>query len=320
MRFAIRAAKPHDLPAIIRLGSGPDVTDDVRRWHQTLDEEYRIIFANSKPMSLVVNIIDEKTGAEKLVAAAIAAMIHEWAFEALLTSNEPYTNPKFLSWIAQGRKPFMSNRHLARANVTEGATMIPMTFSWSNSLTMEAAAYVRQMVFHRFADRYAGNKLRRMVAEPCNPVMLRGCLEAGYRIVNDYGSWAEANGMLNSPIRPHLVVAEQADAFATVNSFLLRMFCYSPPQLKLTILQQEVLILALEGRADPEIADILGITEDAVKARWRLIYHHADTLAPGLLPSGKTGGRGVEKRRTLLSYLRDRPEELRPHDWRAVAP
>jgi hypothetical protein len=53
-----------------------------------------------------------------------------------------------------------------------------------------------------------------------------------------------------------------------------------------------------------------------VKARWRTIYDRVGEVASDLLPvaadDGASGRRGPEKRRRLLEYLRQHPEELRP--------
>ena len=52
----------------------------------------------------------------------------------------------------------------------------------------------------------------------------------------------------------------------------------------------------------------------AVKNWWRDIYGRVADADPGLLPPGNAeGARGPEKRRRLLRYLREHPEELRPY-------
>ena len=49
--------------------------------------------------------------------------------------------------------------------------------------------------------------------------------------------------------------------------------------------------------------------------RWRRVFAEVQRTRPGLLPDdgGVEGqGRGSEKRRHLLAYLREHPEETRP--------
>jgi hypothetical protein len=62
------------------------------------------------------------------------------------------------------------------------------------------------------------------------------------------------------------------------------------------------------------IADALGISRNGVPKAWRGIYERINGRLPQLIPkSGAAdGGRGQEKRRHLLLYLRAHLEELRP--------
>jgi hypothetical protein len=73
--------------------------------------------------------------------------------------------------------------------------------------------------------------------------------------------------------------------------------------------------VALLGRTDPETADELVVSLSAVKRCWESVYARASLGLPELLPDDSlylAGGRGMEKRRRLLSYLREHAEELRP--------
>ena len=92
-----------------------------------------------------------------------------------------------------------------------------------------------------------------------------------------------------------------------------RFFSYEPPILGFSGAQRAILRLARQGYTDQEIANHLGRTTDSVKKRWGGIYARFAAAFPGRLPAGREGSRGAEKRRTLLAYLKDRPEELRPY-------
>ena len=71
-------------------------------------------------------------------------------------------------------------------------------------------------------------------------------------------------------------------------------------------------------RSDEEIAALLDVTLSTVKKRWASIYDCVAEQQPEALPEAGGGAipapqtRGQEKRRHLLSYLRQHPEELRP--------
>jgi hypothetical protein len=61
-----------------------------------------------------------------------------------------------------------------------------------------------------------------------------------------------------------------------------------------------------------------------VKKRWHAIYERVEEVDRELLPpwngnGSRPGARGAERRRQLLGYLRQHPEELRPSLHRAAA-
>jgi hypothetical protein len=95
----------------------------------------------------------------------------------------------------------------------------------------------------------------------------------------------------------------------------MRIFSYTPPRFHLTAGQRLILVRALDGATDIEIAEGLKVSPDAIKKRWSAIYARVEEVMPGLLPEAaaprESGSRGTEKRRALLAYLRRRPEELR---------
>jgi len=90
------------------------------------------------------------------------------------------------------------------------------------------------------------------------------------------------------------------------------------PKFRLTPTQQRLILTALEGRTDREIAQTLGIRYDTVRQSWHAIYQRIEQIDAFLLPGDKPGDgrRGDEKRRVLIEYMRQHREELRPFDWR----
>ena len=94
-----------------------------------------------------------------------------------------------------------------------------------------------------------------------------------------------------------------------------RMFMFREPILDFTDNQKMVLDLAVEGYSDKEIAEILGLSANAVRMRWRGIYEKMQAVLPDIFTDVEDNGagRGQEKRRMAIHYVRDHPEEIRPH-------
>jgi hypothetical protein len=59
----------------------------------------------------------------------------------------------------------------------------------------------------------------------------------------------------------------------------------------------------------------LGVSIWAVKKRWQRIYAKAEQIVPGVFADRDVAiatGPAVERRRHLLGYIRQHPEEIRP--------
>jgi hypothetical protein len=100
-------------------------------------------------------------------------------------------------------------------------------------------------------------------------------------------------------------------------SWVGALFDYHPPMLGFSPREQRLLSCALTGATDEHLAEMLETSLAAVKKIWVAIYHRVESSVSELIPDSlrseiPASGRGREKRRRLLAYLRDHPEELRP--------
>lgn len=108
---------------------------------------------------------------------------------------------------------------------------------------------------------------------------------------------------------------EQASAWSNP---LLAMFAYSPPRLRFTPAEQQLLVAALAGATDQTLSTRLNVRLSAVKARWTRVQARVTRLAPKLLsdvPVARRLERGVQTRHLILQYVRDHPSELTPYAW-----
>lgn len=93
-------------------------------------------------------------------------------------------------------------------------------------------------------------------------------------------------------------------------------FHFVPPVLGFSGAERRALRLAVTELTDEEIADEIGISAHTLKKLWRSVCERAADRLRGVFAStaaeAAPGTRGPEKRRHLLHYLRQHPEELRP--------
>ena len=228
----------------------------------------------------------------------------------LVTAREPYV----LSRLAATSGALTSASEVGAHNAGAGLNYLICYMGWEGEeYHVEPAPYLRAVLVNAFADRHRGNRLKWMGGEVGGPALLDLIHRSGGRILNDYEEWAREHEELDGAKRPYLIGGGRDDVFKTENQWLTGMFTYFPPVFHFTELQRQILLLAREGMTDAEIGDQIGVSADAVKKRWGGIYDRVAEVFPDLLPESPLGGRGAEKRRTLLAHLRERPEELRAY-------
>ncbi|MGH7328942.1 MAG: helix-turn-helix transcriptional regulator, partial [Polyangiaceae bacterium] len=83
------------------------------------------------------------------------------------------------------------------------------------------------------------------------------------------------------------------------------------PRFRFSPGEQQMLLLALEGRSDDDLADALGISAWTVKKRWQSVYAKVEAIDPSVVAPHEDE-KLRQRRRFLLAYLREHLEELRP--------
>ncbi len=120
---------------------------------------------------------------------------------------------------------------------------------------------------------------------------------------------------------PQYYRVTRTEAIATAPGNTVRhIFEHHPPLFRLSPSQRRLLWLSLFDASDDALVQRLGVSMHGLKKLWRGIYERIQDQQPGFFgdTSGdEDGKRGPEKRRQVLAYVRQRPEELRP--WVAVA-
>jgi hypothetical protein len=111
-----------------------------------------------------------------------------------------------------------------------------------------------------------------------------------------------------------LAVVERKDIQANQGSVLAPNFFGPSPKLFLGALEQELLLSAIDGAIDEEIARRLRLTAArSVKRRWMAVFEQVSRSLLELFPetvSSELEMRGRQKR-LVLAYVRKHPQELR---------
>jgi hypothetical protein len=117
--------------------------------------------------------------------------------------------------------------------------------------------------------------------------------------------------------RPHILGLTRELALKRPGLWATNLFVCERPRFCFSRGEQRLLLAALRGGTDEELADGLATSLPTVKKMWLSIYRRVSACAPELIPVHSLGNariseRGKQKKHHLLAYLRDHPEELRP--------
>jgi hypothetical protein len=150
------------------------------------------------------------------------------------------------------------------------------------------------------------------------PDQLLAGVRSGGQLLNAEGIYVDS---IDRPLQevfasPHYMGLTRDVAFSRPGSWVGFLFVREAPRFGFRTSEQRLLLAALQGGTDEDLADTLGISLSAVKKTWRSIYDRVTPRSPGLIPDQVpeelTSERGKEKKQRLLAYLREHPEELRP--------
>nr|WP_316641026.1 hypothetical protein [uncultured Roseateles sp.] len=117
-------------------------------------------------------------------------------------------------------------------------------------------------------------------------------------------------------VRPSLMGLTRDEARTRLPGVPARnTFEHQPPMFRFSASQRRLLWLSLFDDSDESLMQALDVSTHGLKKLWRGIYERIENVAPeffGEAAGDNEGKRGPEKRRQVLAYVRQRPEELRP--------
>lgn len=244
----------------------------------------------------------------------------------LKTDAPPFLGREILRAWQRGETPLLSAEEARRANHPGGSGVnliavnsgSPPEILNGPGWTEVASKLVGFTEY--FATGYNVREVLEEFYDPFTYAMIEG---AGFRVKNEYAYHYERTGDALPPPhrRPRLYGVNFAEAQASAATLAHMIFCYKPPRLFLKPAEQKLLLHALLGETDEEVASQLGLSRSTIKKRWQSIYERAEAVAPEVFfgAAQETGKdslsdarRGAEKRRYLLEYVRHHMEEIRP--------
>lgn len=261
----------------------------------------------------VIEDLDRPAG-QRIVGLGVAIALDERWSRQLREDPPPFAPAQVYGELLDGRFQPPGDKELARLNGRGEVSFLVLHYEQvlqdlGNPDTLELLGVA--MSLFRFA--HAGYRLRSLYQEALGE---QGAymLSMGFRARTARGR----EGV------PELYGLHRDEAARLLPGTPVRdAFQFTPPRFGFSAAERRLLRLAVTQLTDEEIGDELGVSGHGVKKLWRQVHQRALDAMPHLFDEapvgGDGGGRGPEKRRALLQYLRQHPEELRPYSAAAAA-
>ncbi|HVZ79890.1 MAG TPA: hypothetical protein VHE12_03715 [bacterium] len=256
---------------------------------------------------------------ERLIGFGMSVFVTD-AFAQRALKGQPFLSRAFLDQWEKGDRPYLSKDEVAQANAGPGLNLMVLHYGWNSNVPPEDVQRAQLLQTERFIHQHAGYKAKEYLQEVFGPELLAFVLGAGSTLRHDYqgARWKRSLAGVPKKDRPALVgfrPEEMKDQPGTAAAMFQAKAV--PPRFFLAPSEQEMLVGALEGKTDEELARSLDLSPWTVKKRWQSVYLKVKKADPDLLgskgPTDRTEeGRNRQRRRYLVDYLRHHPEELRP--------
>ena len=270
--------------------------------------------------AVIMVVFEEIQGTRSTICGAgVAVFVHD-EFLHELKMQPFWIGPELAKRVVGGVSPILSDKQFREANTSSGLNHV----TWEGIVRpdFEDNSELRRRLANALIAEQRGLFLNEAIANQMESVeRLRWTLEVG-ALMWDPAAASYVDRPAKDPHRfvrnPHVVgISREAEA-RRPGTWVGAIFEYLPPRCGFSNAEQQLLKGALAGTTDRELSSELAISISAIKKSWNSIYKRVASSLPDLLPwdslaDRDTAERGREKRRYLLAYLREHPEELRPH-------
>jgi hypothetical protein len=259
-------------------------------------------------------------GRVHLAGVGVGVFVRDEFIREMKTPRQFWVGPELTKRILNGKSPVLSDKEVREANSGEGLNELV----WE-TLT-EPSFAKRTEIYHLMGSAYIeihrGFRLKEMITSQVeSPERLQWAIDAGGLYWDPKaGRYVKSlkKGTEEFARNPHVVGITRELEFGRPGSWVGSLFDYHPPRFYFSAGEQRLLACAISNRTatNPALAQKLDVSLTTVKKTWLSVYNRVARQAPELIHDDFKGGadskRGKEKRRGLLSYLLEHPEELRP--------
>ena len=291
---------------------GADIENLGRAWYHLL--------GSAAITHAVVERLDQKRS--RIAGIGVDVFVRNEFIREIKTPPLRWIGPELARRVMGRDSPVLTDDEVRTANSGDGLNVLVWEAIVAPEFALESELF--HLMVGGYVETHRGFLLKEMISAQAESVeLLLGAVEAGGLYWNpahqDYEK-APPDPAEIFAARPHLVGITRELELARRGSWVSTLFDYHPPRFGFSRAEQQLLQTALASfrGTDQELADALQLSVPTVKKMWYSIYRRVADCYPELVPDSAlaesgTHERGREKRRSLLAYVREHPEELRLH-------
>jgi hypothetical protein len=268
--------------------------------------------------SMVSGVIEDlaQPAGQRIQAWGVTMILPRPVVKALGLDAEPdaFVSRRLYAALLDGSFEPMTDREIGEANARDGLTMLIVHFSVRGHDI--ASPYMHKLIAmanDTFRSFHGGYNLNAIFYETAAAEDSIASASGFDRVL--YRNEASVQS-LPPDQRPVLYGLTRKVAAARMPGPPARnAFEHQPPLFNFSASQRRLLWLALFDESDEALMPRLDVSIHGLKKLWRGIYERIEDRMPeffGDAAGADDGRRGPEKRRQVMAYVRQRPEELRP--------
>lgn len=311
----------------MRLRHRTATASDLRTYarHLTVRDRYGELFGRLADVwcgllsreSIIAAVVEDldRDPEDRLLGLRVSAFLSDHFTRHARTPPLVWIGPELLRRIGQNTSPILDCPGVRAANSGDGLNL----FVWEvhiRAVAEQEFLAVYSMLAKALFEYHAGFNIKEVIAQHPPGRVLQAAIRSGDWFVHQrHGNYVTPDDPEALEGEPYVCGLTRELAHRLAGNSLGNLFCYTPPRAFFTPAEQRLLTAALNGRTDHEIAEVLAVSLAAAKRCWESVYARASLRLPEVFSENAislAGARGAEKRRRLLAYLREHPEELRP--------
>lgn len=288
---------------------------------QDLARFWRELMTREDAVMCIIEDRDAPVGKRFHYSAVGVYLTDEYA-ETLKRGEAAYVSRRILSMWLAGRAPLLNAKQIQIANSTTGLRLLVIhTGLLPEDLDPVAGRHIRDSTDKYCYYGMGGFNYREILFEVYGDFQKQWFTGIGMLPKADNNVFFAAQ-KLPTPFPEHYpyLMGVTSEESAVRHGYIIRHgFVTGQPRFFFKSLERKMLLFAMEGLTDEEVAKYLCVSLGTVRKYWEAIYERVGEVAPELLETAvgkqaRSGGHGAQKRRRLLNYIRHNIEETRPYE------